>query len=304
MVTMLNPSPIAREYMATGRSASCPIIDLHGHLGALGSGYLPSAPLEKMRASLARCGVVRIVCAPHAALFGDVNAGNALMQRTIDAHPRQFLGYWAINPNYPEALSEGLARIPPGARLRGLQAASRLSHLFPGGRALRSRSGLCSRAAVTGAGAHLGRQPLQLTAADSPRWRAAIQQATFLMGHSGYGDWQGATQVAHELDNVYLELTAVYVAHDFTMQPSGSGTPLPLQSCLSVNGVIEYMVSRCTSGKIVYGTDMPWYSPHYAAGAVLFARISDDDRHNILHRNAEGLLAGRGLPQETGHVSE
>ena len=49
---------------------------------------------------------------------------------------------------------------------------------------------------------------------------------------------------------------------------------------------------------------MPWYSPHYAAGAVLFARIGDDDRHNILHRNAERLLAGRGLTWETGNVSE
>ena len=303
MVTMLNPSPIAREYMAIGRSASCPIIDLHGHLGALGSGYLPSAPLEKMRASLARCGVVRIVCAPHAALFGDVNAGNALMQRTIDAHPQQFLGYWAINPNYPEALSEGLAQYPQARGFVGFK-------LLPD---YHTCSLVDERYAPVLAYAHEQRSLVLVhtwggSPYDSPQQLAEVArrypQATFLMGHSGYGDWQGATQVAHERDNVYLELTAVYVAHDFAMQPSGSGTPLPLQSCLSVNGVIEYMVSRCTSGKIVYGTDMPWYSPHYAAGAVLFARISDDDRHNILHRNAERLLAGRGLTWETGNVSE
>ncbi|HOS44605.1 MAG TPA: amidohydrolase family protein, partial [Armatimonadota bacterium] len=116
-------------------------------------------------------------------------------------------------------------------------------------------------------------------------------RATFLMGHAGYGDWETALAVAREHPNVYLELTAVYVAHDFGNQPGGSGTPLPFLSCLHVNGVIERMVEGVSSRKIVFGTDLPWYSPHYAAGAVLFAHIDDEARHDILHRNAERLLA-------------
>jgi predicted TIM-barrel fold metal-dependent hydrolase len=110
------------------------------------------------------------------------------------------------------------------------------------------------------------------------------------MGHSGYGDWKTSVSLARELPNVYLELTAVYVAHDFSMQPGGSGTPVPLLSCLSVNGIIEYMVAEASSKKVIFGTDLPWYSPHWAAGTVLFARISDQARHDILHRNAERLL--------------
>jgi hypothetical protein len=61
-----------------------------------------------------------------------------------------------------------------------------------------------------------------------------------------------------------------------------------------VNGLIEYMVATAGSNKVVFGSDLPWYSQHYHAGAVLFARISDDARHDILHRNAERLL-GRHL---------
>ena len=57
-----------------------------------------------------------------------------------------------------------------------------------------------------------------------------------------------------------------------------------------VNGLIEYMVETAGSEKVVFGSDLPWYSQHYHAGAVLFARISDDARHDILHRNAERLL--------------
>ena len=94
-------------------------------------------------------------------------------------------------------------------------------------------------------------------------------RAVFLMGHSGYGDWEASVRIAAELSNVYLELTAVYAAHDFAMQPNGSGTPAALISCLQVNGILEYMVEQAGSHKIVFGTDMPWYSPHFAAGGAL-----------------------------------
>ena len=32
------------------------------------------------------------------------------------------------------------------------------------------------------------------------------------------------------------------------------------------SAVVATVVRRCGSAKIVFGTDMPWYSPHYAAG--------------------------------------
>ena len=132
------------------------------------------------------------------------------------------------------------------------------------------------------------------SAFDSPQMlgevAARYPRANFLMGHSGFGDWSTSVRVARELPNVYLELTAVYAAHDFAMQPGGSGTPVLLRSCAQVNGILEYMVAEAGSPKIVFGTDMPWYSPHFAAGAVLFARIDDDARRDILYRNAERLL--------------
>jgi predicted TIM-barrel fold metal-dependent hydrolase len=44
---------------------------------------------------------------------------------------------------------------------------------------------------------------------------------------------------------------------------------------------------------MLFGTDLPWFDPHYTTGCILFARISDDDRHNIFHRNPERILKGR-----------
>ena len=129
--------------------------------------------------------------------------------------------------------------------------------------------------------------PLQLESV-----AARYTHAVFLMGHSGYGDWETSMRVARDLPNVYLELTAVYVAHDFAMDPAGGSVPTAA-GCLQVNGIIEYMVSTAGSKKIVFGTDMPWYSPHYASGAVLFAKIDDDARRDILYGNAEQLLANK-----------
>ena len=110
---------------------------------------------------------------------------------------------------------------------------------------------------------------------------------TVIMGHSGYGEWEESISAANDFENVYLELTAVYATHE----------GIELKWCperdfgVGVNGIIEKMVAGAGSEKILFGTDLPWYSPHYAAGAVVFARISEDDMHNIFHRNAEKILA-------------
>jgi predicted TIM-barrel fold metal-dependent hydrolase len=42
---------------------------------------------------------------------------------------------------------------------------------------------------------------------------------------------------------------------------------------------------------VLFGTDLPWFDPLYAIGCICFSRITDDDRRDILHRNAERLLA-------------
>jgi predicted TIM-barrel fold metal-dependent hydrolase len=110
------------------------------------------------------------------------------------------------------------------------------------------------------------------------------------MGHSGYGEWEVSVGAARDLPNVFLELTAVYAADNFALL-SFCPEWRARASVPGISGIIEYMVEQAGSHKIVFGTDLPWYSPHYAAGSILFAHISDEDRHNILHRNAEKLLA-------------
>ena len=289
-------SAIVREYVAYGRSAACPVIDMHGHLGPLGSAYLPAAGPERMRAVLARAGVQRIVCCPHEALFATPERGNRLMQETIDADPELFLGYRAVNPNMPVKAERLAADVETSRGFVGFKFLPDYHARALNGSGYESALEYADAKRLlvlvhTWGGSPFNSPQHVETVAD--RYRHAV----FLMGHSGYGDWEQSVRLGREMPNVYLELTAVYVAHDFAMLPAGSGTPATLASCLQVNGVIEYMVEHAGSEKIVFGTDLPWYSPHFAAGAVLFADIADEARHDILHRNAERLLQNPGGEQ-------
>lgn len=292
-----NPSAIARDFLERGRSEACPIIDLHGHWGPLGGGYLPAAREETMVRALRRQGVRRIVCSAHEALFADPDRGNAEMQAAIRRWPDLVAGYWAVNPNYPDLARRAPADMAAASGFVGFKFLPDYHVCAVTSDAYRPALEYADarHAPVLihtwGGSAFNSPQQIELLARRYP-------QARLLMGHSGYGDWATSVRIAREQPHVYLDLTACYAAHDFAMLPGGSGTPAGLLSCLHVNGIIEYFVEHAGADKIVFGTDLPWYSPHYAAGAVLFAHIGDEDRHNILHRNAEKILGWKDGKEE------
>ena len=286
---MMNPSPITQEYMERGRSDTCPIIDMHGHVGTFYGAYLPSATPERMLSRMERCGVRTIVCSHHMAMAYDEERGNALMQKTIDTYPEHFLGFWVVNPNHPEIMEGDLSRLE---RTRGFVGFKLWPdyHLVP-------VTSPKYEMALRYANDH-GLLVLVHTFGHSPYDRPALvaevaqryPNARFQLGHSGYGEWEVAATAARDLPNVYLDLASVVIGIDFNLMPGGSLMPGVSLGSPQVNGLIEYMVETATSEKFMFGSDLPWYSQHYHAGAVLFARISDEDRHNILHRNAERLL--------------
>jgi predicted TIM-barrel fold metal-dependent hydrolase len=250
--------------------------------------YLPAGELDRMLHSVERCGVRKIVCAHHLAMAYDVRRGNALMQQLLDDRPDQFLGYWVMNPNYPDIIEEDLQAFDQWRGFVGFKFWSDY-HLVPltspkYARALRYAHDHEFLVMVhTWGGSEYDAPHLLAEVADR------YTNARFLMAHCGYGEWERAIGYGRDLPNVYLDLTSVAVAHDFSLMPGGSLMPTSMGSP-QVNGLIEYMVETAGSHKMVFGSDLPWYSQLYQAGAVLFARISDRARHDILHCNAEKLL--------------
>jgi hypothetical protein len=94
-------------------------------------------------------------------------------------------------------------------------------------------------------------------------------EVRFILGHSGYQDYEHFALLARDHANVYLDTCAV--------------------GCL--NGAIEGMARIAGASKVVFGTDLPWFDPAYLMGAVKYSRISESDRLEILGGNAARLLA-------------
>lgn len=261
----MNESPLTREFMKKGRTESCPIVDMHTHLGPYQGIYFPNPSPDDMIRTMNRCGVKMVVSSSHAALI-DTKA-NTEMAKVVKKYPDRFRAYWVINPTYPERTQKEIARFQETDGFVGFKFLSDY-YQYP-------ITGPRYEPALKYAGEH-GLLVLMHTRGqsrfDSPdmveKLADRYYNVTFLMGHSGYGEWEKAIQVARDHPNVYLELTAAY----------------------AVNGVIEWMVEEAGSSKMLFGTDLPWFDPHYGIGCVLFSRIEDEDRHNILHRNAEELI--------------
>jgi predicted TIM-barrel fold metal-dependent hydrolase len=269
---MLAGSELAREFWELGRSASCPIYDMHGHMGVWHSIYFPRPDAPAMVRTMDECGVRMLAFAHHMALFAP-DLGNRLSVEAVRQFPERLRAYCAVNPNYPELLEADLAALEADPTL--------IPEVYLGFKFLPDYHGIALtderyRPAWEYANA---RELLILThtwggsAFDGP---AVVREVArryprvkLLLGHSCHGEWDAAVALAHDFDNVYLELTALF----------------------DDRGILEKFVREAGSERMLFGTDLPWFDPHQAVGALLSADISDDDRHNICHRNAERLLA-------------
>jgi len=265
----MNDSQIAQEFLETGRCASCPIIDLHGHYGHFNGIYMPNHDTRQMIATLDRCGVERIVSSGHTALANMVR-GNQEIVEVTSQYPDRLSGYLVYNPNYQEEGDRELSSFDNHKTLVGIKFHPSF-HQYPinGGNytpalAFAARHHLLLLSHTWGGSAF----------DDVPQFAQVAErypEIDFLCGHSFYGNWEKGFALAARLPNVYLELTAAY----------------------AVNGLIEKMAEKVGADKIVFGCDMPWFDPHYAIGCIVFAHISDEERRKILRETAYKLLTPR-----------
>ena len=238
---MINEGRVTREFVAHGRVDDCPVIDTHAHFGPYQAIYFPRHRPERVLDTMRRCNVQWMLTSGHHALV-DTQGGNAEIEALVAEHPDHFRGWWVLNPKYPERLQAELDGFEETEGFIGFK-------LHPGmhGTALTDDAytpvweyadarGL-PVLAHTWQGATCGYRQVAAVAEKHPDIR-------FLMGHAGYGDWEESSKVARDHEHVYLELTAAY----------------------SVRGALEIMCEHAGSRKITFGTDHPWFDPHYGIG--------------------------------------
>ncbi len=287
---MSTPSPLVTEFVENGKSAACPIIDMHGHYGPFSWVYMPDSNAERMIGAMDRAGVKLTACSSHYGLSVDTREGNRIIREVTQRYPGRFLGYWIVNPNDPELIRRDLGVFEKEKHFIGFKmwpdyhqfpiTSDAYAPVFEYADARR----LCVLIHTWGYSPYDGPVLIEEVA-------RKYHNATIIMGHSGFAEWDVSLRLAREYENVFLELTAVYASHDGIVLKWAPDKNFGI----GVNGIIERMVRESGSRKILFGTDSPWYSAHYAAGAVLYSRITDDDVHNIFHRNAEKVLAKVGI---------
>lgn len=260
-------SPLAEEFWRTGRCVSCPVYDMHGHMGPHPAIYFPAAAPAKMIDAMDAAGV-RMLCLSHCFSLASPELGNAPAIEAARAFPGRFGVYLCVNPQYPQHMAailegfESASDVAVGFKTHSDQHETPLSDdryrpmfEFADERELPVLMHTWGGSAFSGAG----------------NVRAVAQRygrAKLLMGHSLSGRLETACDIANECPNVHLELT----------------------SLLGRRGVLELLCERAGSDRMLYGTDLPWFDEYHAIGSVLSADITDDDVHNILHRNAEAIL--------------
>jgi predicted TIM-barrel fold metal-dependent hydrolase len=269
---MIAPGSLAATLWMHGRSVDCPVIDMHGHMGRWTGIWFPRASPEAMVATLDRCGVRMLVFCHHDALFcPDIGQSTAI--EAVRRFPDRLRAYVGLNPHYPDLMRRDLDAFDSMRDVFvGLKVHADYHQVpwdapvferawrFADERKLPVLGHTWSGSPYNGVG------QIRTIAERYPNVR-------LLLGHSLHADWEQACTVAKDFPNVFLELTAV----------------------LDDRGPLELFVSQGLSERLLFGTDLPWFNPHHGIGAVLSAEISDADRHNMLHRNAERLLREAGV---------
>lgn len=269
---MISDSALVERFWRDGRDDDCPVIDMHGHMGRFGGIAFPRPSTDAMIRSMDAAGVRMLVFCHHAALFCP-EIGNAANVEAVRRRPDRLRAYLAINPNYPEAVAADLASFDQHADVYvGLKILSAYHGVAIDDPRYEPAWRFADRRALPVLAHTWGGAPT-CGVAQVRRILETYPNVRLIMGHSLHGAWDEAAAIANDHPNAYLELTAV----------------------LDDRGVMERFVAAGCSERMLFGTDLPWFSPHHGIGAVLAAEISDEDRRNILYRNAEKLLASVGV---------
>ena len=265
---MIGNSALALEFWEKGRSDSCPIYDMHGHMGAWHAIYFPRPEADQMIGTMDECGVKMLVFTHHHALLAP-DVGNRASIDAVRRYPGRLRAYCAINPNYPEQVESDVASFEQHRDVYvGFKFLSDYHKVPITDERYRPALEYADRQRLlvlmhTWGGSPFDGAPLVRRLAER------YPNVRFLLGHSCHDDWDAAVALAQDFPNLYLELTAIF----------------------DNRGILEKFAAEAGSERMLFGTDLPWFDPHQAVGALLSAHLSDEEIHNICHRNAEKLLA-------------
>lgn len=259
-----------QKFLENGRVEECPVYDMHAHMGSYSRIYFPYGDFdpEITEKRLDRAGIRMLIFCSHWALFSP-DIGNRANIDVVRKLPSKLRAYCGVNPNYPEIIEKDVEEFEKykdvfvGFKLLADYHRIPISHKnYAPAWKYADKNNLLVLLHTWGSSQFDGPEEVRIVAERYPG-------AKILMGHSCHGEWDKAIKLMKDFPNVYAELCAV----------------------VDDRGGLERFLDAVGSSQIVFGTDWPWFNHHYYIGAVLDSGLTEQQAHDIFHRNAERLLA-------------
>lgn len=259
-------SKLAKTFWKHGFSKDCPIIDFHAHMNQMAGAYLPENTADKMYSKMLKYNTQLMLFSGHEALF--MPTSNHIKDiEAVRKYPDKMRAYFVINGNSPDIKADyerfvnnqdifiGIKNLPEGFHYTINDEIYKPFYEYINDRKMLY---LCH---TWGSDKYDG-------VAEAEKFLKTYPDTIFIAGHSFYGEWDEAARLCNTYKNLYLELTAVTIGV----------------------GPLEYLLKKCGSEKILFGTDLPWFDTLHGVGYILSAEMSDVDRKNIFYKNGVRIL--------------
>jgi len=239
-----------------------PIIDIHGHYGAMPYAVEPQS-IDEVLTLMKMFGIERTFLASAVAITVDMEAGNQQLAEAITAHDGLF-GYVVLNPNGPEESAEEMRKYLGNRQ-------------FVGGKLHRTRNGQpldspeCMQI-IKGLLRYDKPVLVHADGAESLHELEALAKAyptcPFILANMGDEHWPEALRIAKRVTNLHLDVGGAVADADR----------------------IKRAADQVGVHRLVFGTGTPLVHPLFALGMVRDAQVPASDKDRILYRNALKLF--------------
>lgn len=264
-MTPKNPSVLWKKFVEAGRLEDVYVIDTHTHMDDIFDASTPIHALDDCVKLMDRENIRSIWCSPHPDLFSATTV-NGKIEEYMQRYPDRVKGYFGYNPNYFEAYIENMGKVLAIENYIGFKFlpvyhnVSLSDERYLPALETADKHNLVVLSHTWG---YTGCSPKEVEGI-----LKRYKNLQFILGHSSPNELDGAIALVQKYDNAYLDLCDIH-RH---------------------SGIVDKMVEKVGSEKVLFGTDLPWYDPNYCIGSVLCAKISDDKKEDIFHKNAERIL--------------
>lgn len=261
------PSPWQQQLRRGEPLTGLDVIDGHAHLGGYPNFYMNRPDAGSMVEVMDRIGMKAAVVSANATLRSDPEYGNRMTLQAIRDFPGRILGYVTANPHYTDSMEEMLNRYLNEPGVVGIKLHPETHDDYPmiGPRYEPMWAVAAERRVPVLFHTYFGGDSIEDIA-----WLAQkYPEVPLLVGHMLQDKSLDAmVELANTFPNIYIDLS---VPESF--------------------GVTEFFVEALENlQKLIFGTDFPWGNCHFRVGAVVYARISDDAKRQVLGQNAAALF--------------